>query len=67
MEKHPETSAELAELLTSSQKMVISSVHSKDDVNLMAKLNEKLVALMAAVNGFEYVDKPMVDESILEF
>lgn len=67
MEKHPETSAELAELLTSFQKMVISSVHSKDDVNLMAKLNEKLVALMAAVNGFEYVDKPMVDESILEF
>ncbi|VDK61992.1 unnamed protein product [Onchocerca ochengi] len=66
VEKHPETSTELAELLTSFQKMVISSIQSKDDVNLMAKLNEKLVALMAAVNGFEYVEKPTVDDGVLE-
>uniref|UniRef100_A0A0R3RQ74 E3 UFM1-protein ligase 1 homolog n=1 Tax=Elaeophora elaphi TaxID=1147741 RepID=A0A0R3RQ74_9BILA len=66
VEKHPETSAELAELLTSSQKMVISSMHSKDDVNLMTKLNEKLRALMAAVNGFEYVEKPIADDGVLE-
>uniref|UniRef100_A0A1I8EUD7 E3 UFM1-protein ligase 1 homolog n=1 Tax=Wuchereria bancrofti TaxID=6293 RepID=A0A1I8EUD7_WUCBA len=60
VEKHPETSVELAELLTSSQKMIISSMHSKDDINLTAKLNEKLLALIAAVNGFEYLEKPEV-------
>ncbi|VIO98267.1 Uncharacterized protein BM_BM2026 [Brugia malayi] len=61
VEKHPETSVELAELLTSSQKMIISSMHLKDDVNLTAKLNEKLLALIAAVNGFEYLEKPMFE------
>ncbi|KAL3985346.1 hypothetical protein ACH3XW_38255 [Acanthocheilonema viteae] len=55
VERHPKTNAELAELLTSSQKMIILSMHAKDDVNLMTKLNEKLVALIAAVNGFDYV------------
>ncbi|CAG9540221.1 unnamed protein product, partial [Cercopithifilaria johnstoni] len=67
VESHPETSAELSELLISSQKMVISSRHAKDDVNLMTKLNEKLVALIAAVNGFEYVEKSIVDNSAHEF
>ncbi|EJW71376.1 hypothetical protein WUBG_17717, partial [Wuchereria bancrofti] len=61
VEKHPETSVELAELLTSSQKMIISSMHSKDDINLTAKLNEKLLALIAAVNGFEYLEKPVFE------
>ncbi|MCP9264838.1 E3 ufm1-protein ligase 1-like protein [Dirofilaria immitis] len=66
VEKHPETSTELAELLTSFQKMVISSMRSKEDINLMAKLNEKLVALIAAINGFEYAEKPIVNGGLLE-
>lgn len=67
MERNPKTNTELAELLTSSQKMVISSMQAKDDVSLITKLNEKLMALIAAVNGFEYVEKPMVDNGVLEF
>ncbi|VDK70142.1 unnamed protein product [Litomosoides sigmodontis] len=67
VERNPKTSAELTELLASSQKMVISSMQAKDDVSLIAKLNEKLVALIAAVNGFEYVEKPTVDNGVLEF
>uniref|UniRef100_A0A1I7VDW5 E3 UFM1-protein ligase 1 homolog n=1 Tax=Loa loa TaxID=7209 RepID=A0A1I7VDW5_LOALO len=67
VEKHPETSPELAELLTSSQKMIVWSMHSKDDADLTAKLNEKLTALMATVNGFEYLEKPIVDDGVLKF
>uniref|UniRef100_A0A915PJ19 Conserved oligomeric Golgi complex subunit 2 n=1 Tax=Setaria digitata TaxID=48799 RepID=A0A915PJ19_9BILA len=67
VENHPETTAPLVELLTSSQKAVIASMQSKGDLNLMAKLDEKMIALKAMINGFEYVEKSLVGEGVFEF
>lgn len=62
MDSYPDTSEELSELLSSAQKLVIASMQSKGDETLKAKSDEKLVAIKAVINGFEYVEKLTNDE-----
>ncbi|VDN06125.1 unnamed protein product [Thelazia callipaeda] len=62
VEKHPGTDIELIGLLISFQKMVITNIQSKGETNLTARLDEKLLALKAAVNGFEYIENPIIVE-----
>ncbi|VDN27391.1 unnamed protein product [Gongylonema pulchrum] len=66
VEKYPDTTAQLSDLLTSAQKLVITKMQQKGDENLEVKLEEKLMAIKAALNGFEYVEKTTIDEDLNE-
>ncbi|VDN41879.1 unnamed protein product [Gongylonema pulchrum] len=66
VEKYPDTTAQLSDLLTSAQKLVITKMQQKGDENLEVKLEEKLMAIKAALNGFEYVEKTTIDEDLSE-